>query len=286
MSAPPTLTVLSLGGGVQSSVMALMASQSLPPTGSGGAFDRIPDCAIFADTRWEPPSVYEHIEWLRDRLSFPLYVVDNGRSLREDVRSLTNHSGSRSYVDIPVFLKGRGGEGDGIGRRQCTDNYKIRPIRRRMRELLGLRPRQRVPAGTTVELWLGISTDEAIRMKTSRDRWIENRYPLIEAGMSRRDCMEWWEAHYDRPLERSACVACPFQSRQRWVETKRRWPELFAEAVEIDDRIRGGLALEKTPYLHTLRMPLAEAVALDEETLGADGLRDGFGNECEGHCGV
>ncbi len=176
MSAPPTLTVLSLGGGVQSSVMALMASQSLPPTGSGGAFDRVPDCAVFADTRWEPPSVYEHIEWLKDRLSFPLHVVDNGRSLREDVRSLTNHSGSRSYVDIPVYLKGRDGEGDGIGRRQCTDNYKIRPIRRRMRELLGLRPRQRVPAGTTVELWLGISTDEAIRMKTSRGQ--VDREPL------------------------------------------------------------------------------------------------------------
>ena len=286
MSAPPTLTVLSLGGGIQSSVMALMASQSLLPTGSGGAFDRIPDCAIFADTRWEPPSVYEHIEWLRDWLSFPLHVVDNGRSLREDVKALTNHSGSRSYVDIPVFLKGRGGEGDGIGRRQCTDNYKIRPIRRRIRDLLGLRPRQRVPAGTTVELWLGISTDEAIRMKTSRDRWIENRYPLIEAGMSRRDCMEWWAARYDRPLERSACVACPFQSRQRWVETKRRWPELFAEAVEIDDRMRNGLAFAKEPYLHSLRMPLADAVALDEETLGADGLRDGVGNECEGHCGV
>ena len=31
-------------------------------------------------------------------------------------------------------------------------------------------------------------------MKTSRDRWIENRYPLIEAGMSRQDCAEWWAA--------------------------------------------------------------------------------------------
>ena len=286
MSNSPTLTVLSLGGGVQSSVMALMASQSLPSTGSGGAFDRVPDCAVFADTRWEPPSVYEHIEWLKGRLSFPLYVVDNGRSLRDDVKALTNHSSSRRYVDIPVYLKGRDGEGDGIGRRQCTDSYKIRPIRRRMRELLGLRPRQRVPAGTTVELWLGISTDEAIRMKTSRDRWIENRYPLIEAGMSRRDCMEWWAARYNRPLERSACVACPFQSRQRWVETKRRWPELFAEAVEIDASMRDGLALRKTPYLHMLRMPLAQAVALDEAQLGVDGLRDGFGNECEGHCGV
>ena len=48
-------------------------------------------------------------------------------------------------------------------------------------------------------------------MKISRDRWIANRYPLIEAGMSRRDCIDlWWGARYDRPLERSACVACPF----------------------------------------------------------------------------
>ena len=205
MQAEPPLTVISLGGGVQSSVMALMAGES--------AFDRVPDCAIFADTHWEPPSVYDHIEWLAGQLRFPLYVVDNGRSLREDVKALTNHSDSRSYVDIPVYLKGRDGEGDGIGRRQCTENYKIRPVRRKIRELLGLKPRQRVPSGVSVELWLGISTDEAIRMKTSRDRWMTNRYPLIEAGMSRRDCMDWWAARYDRPLERSACVACPFQSR-------------------------------------------------------------------------
>ena len=188
-----------------------------------------------------------------------MYVVDNGRSLREDVKALTNHSGSRNYVDIPVYLKGHAGEGDGIGRRQCTDNYKIRPIRRRIRELLGLKPRQRVPNGTTVELWLGISTDEAIRMRTSRDRWMTNRYPLIEAGMSRKDCADWWAVRYDRPLERSACVACPFQSRKRWVETKRRWPELFAEAVEIDAKLRDGLAYVKEPYLHSKRMPLAQA---------------------------
>ena len=68
--------------------------------------------------------------------------------------------------------------------------------------------------------------------------------------MSRSDCLNWWQERYDRPLERSACVACPFQSRQRWVETKRRWPELFAEAVEIDARLRDGLTLDKTPYLH------------------------------------
>ena len=63
-------------------------------------------------------------------------------------------------------------------------------------------------------------------------------------------------------------------------------PEMFAEAVEIDARMRGGLAVDKTPYLHMLWMPLAQAVALDEARMGVDGQRDGFGNECEGHCGV
>ena len=215
-----------------------------------------------------------------------MYVVDNGRSLREDVKTFTNHSGNASFVDLPVYLKGRDGGSDGMGRRQCTEHYKIRPIQRKIRELLGLTKGQRVPSGTAVELWLGISTDEAIRMKPSRDRWIQNRYPLIEAGMSRKDCLHWWNTRYDRPLERSACVGCPYQSRQRWVETKRRWPELFAEAVEIDAKLRGRLAFAKEPYLHPRRVPLAQAVSLDEAELGTDGQSDGFGNECEGHCGV
>ena len=173
-----------------------------------------------------------------------------------------------------------------MGRRQCTEHYKIAPVRRKIRTLLGLTKGQRVPSATAVELWLGISTDEAIRIKPSRDRWIQNRYPLIEAGMSRRDCMDWWDARYERPLERSACIGCPYQPRRRWVETKRRWPELFAEAVALDANMRSRLAFAKEPYLHPRRIPLDQAVSRDEAQQGHDGERDGFGNECEGHCGV
>ena len=103
-----SLTVISLGGGVQSSVMALMAS--------GGALGPMPDYAIFADTHWEPPTIYTHLEWLAGNLAFPLHVVDNGRSLREDAKALTNHSGNRNFVDLPVYLKGSHGQGDGMGR--------------------------------------------------------------------------------------------------------------------------------------------------------------------------
>ena len=124
MQSIQSLTVISLGGGGQSSVMALMASQ--------GAFDAIPNCAIFADTHWEPPSLYTHLDWLAERLGFPVYVVDNGRSLREDAKALTNHSCNRGFIDLPLYLKGpartggRNGQSDGMGRRQCTEHYKIR----------------------------------------------------------------------------------------------------------------------------------------------------------------
>ena len=65
--------------------------------------------------------------------------------------------------------------------------------------------------------------------------------------------------------------SCHFQSRQRWVETNRRWPELFAEAVGIAHAMRGGLAVEKTPHLHVLRMPVFQACALDETALKVGG---------------
>ena len=66
----------------------------------------------------------------------------------------------------------------------------------------------------------------------------------------------------------------------------RRLRVLFAEAVEIDANMRDKLAFAKEPYLHPLRMPLTQAVMLDEAEPGAGGLSDGFGNECEGRCGV
>lgn len=117
----------------------------------------------------------------------------------EDAKAIVNHSGNPNFVDILVYLKGQDCQADGIGRRQCADSYKIRPIRRKIRQLLGLKPRQRVQFDTVVEMWHRISTNEAMRMRTSHDRWIENRYPLIKAEMSRKDCLAWWMARYDRP---------------------------------------------------------------------------------------
>lgn len=52
----PLLRVLSLGAGVQSSTLYLMAC-------AGEFGEESPTVAIFADTQWEPPAVYEWLEW-------------------------------------------------------------------------------------------------------------------------------------------------------------------------------------------------------------------------------
>ena len=53
---------LSLGAGVQSSVLALLLSRSDPRLAENG-YPK-PDIAVFADTGWEPDYVYRHLDWL------------------------------------------------------------------------------------------------------------------------------------------------------------------------------------------------------------------------------
>ena len=58
------LVVISLGAGVQSSTMALMAANGELPK---------PDCAIFADTGNEPKAVYTYLDFLKKILPYPIY---------------------------------------------------------------------------------------------------------------------------------------------------------------------------------------------------------------------
>src|SRR5690606_33579649 len=68
----PDLRVISLGAGVQSTTLILMAAR--------GEFDVMPDCAIFADTQWEPKAVYEHLDWLEREVGhiIMLWLQRNG----------------------------------------------------------------------------------------------------------------------------------------------------------------------------------------------------------------
>lgn len=244
---------LSLGAGVQSSTLALMVAK--------GEVQMV-DYAVFADTQSEPKSVYEWLSWLEPKLPFPVHRVTKG-NLRTDI--LADKKKEVRYM-LPTFTSD-----GGMGKRQCTRHYKLDPIRRAVR-LLGATSRK--PATALI----GISLDEAWRMKPSGVKHTINTWPLVEMKLTRHHCIEWMLKHYGLIPGKSACTFCPYGDNERLRELP---PEEFAEVVELDEfiRERGG-----TPgvaqYLRSERKPLPEI------DLSASGQTDLFINECEGMCGV
>lgn len=264
------LRVISLGAGVQSTTMALMAAH--------GEIGPMPDCAIFADTGSEPKSVYKHLHWLMSPnvLPFPVHIVSAG-NLRDHI--VEAMAGERRMDNRPPFFTEKGGPIN----RQCTTKHKIIPIGAKVRELAQIIKSDTMPA---VEQWIGISTDEAMRMKPARERWQVNRWPLIENKMSRYDCLGWLNRHgYPKP-PKSACTFCPYRNTANWKRLKADDPESWADAVAIDRLIRPGLPQEKRPqllFVHYSARPLEE---VDFSTLEDHGQLNLFNNECEGMCGV
>lgn len=267
-----TLTVISLGAGVQSSTMAIMAAK--------GDFPK-PDCAIFADTGYEPKMVYAYLDLLKKILPYPVYIVSKGNIKKDMLDSIDN--GTR-FLTAPFFTQNHITGKKGMLRRQCTADYKIVPIRQKIRELCGVEKGKHFPKDKYVEQWIGISTDEIGRMKPARDKYILNRHPLIEAKMSREDCVKYLKDNEIPLPEKSACIVCPFHNDSYWHFMKTERPIEFEDAVEFDKKIRtGSRNIKDKLYLHRSCKPLDEVEFNKKEN---DKQLDMFNNECEGMCGV
>ena len=269
---------LSLGAGVQSTVLALMAER-----GEYGLSK--PDVAIFADTGWEPPSVYEHLDWLSRQLSFEVVRVTAG-NIKDHILAGTSPDGN-NYLGIPAYLINEDGS-LAVAARQCTAKYKVRPINSYLRERLGFAPGRRAPKHVQVEIWMGISADEALRRKDSREEWATNRYPLIELGFSRAQLLNWFTEHYPgRYLPRSSCIGCPYRTDGEWKWLKSNSPDSFQEAVFVDRAlrevpvVRNAITRKGAAYLHRSRVPLSD---LDFE--GVADYDSHMADECEGLCGI
>lgn len=269
VSTNPILTCLSLGAGIQSSTIALLSSEL--PIGSGR-----PDCAIFADTGDEGEETYAYLKNLIPKLSFPVHIVSRG-SLSAALRS------GEDEARIPAFV-----EAGGISKRQCTRNWKIREIRKAVRAILGKPGRDYIAPGSVCQ-WIGISLNEAARMKPSGVRFIRNRFPLIERAMTRKDCISWLTERGHPIPPKSACVYCAFKSDIDWQEMKDFRPADFEKACLMDEwfrepeqvlRFRGRL------FLHKSFVPLRLVDFKPKPRLEKWFQPEMWINECEGMCGV
>ena len=266
--------VLSYGGGTQSTAMLLMALK-------GEINGVVPDYIIFSDTGWEPKSIYDWVYKVNDHIKERYgreIIFTNGGNLREDL--VNAYKNGTRVASMPLFTLSPDGE-KGMVMRQCTSEYKIMPVKKKVRDLLGYKSREKVKE--IVHMWKGISTDEIQRVKPIADRWIEAEHPLVEiVNVDRSACIAYVEREGLGTPAKSSCIGCPFHDDVTWREMKLNDPESFADAVEIDRMIRNTRNLRGKAFLHKSCKPLEE-VDLQEDQLD---IWDMFGNECEGMCGI
>jgi hypothetical protein len=253
------LVAVSFGAGHQTTALLVLVVEGRLPR---------PDAWLFADTGNEHRATYDYL------LDYSIpYATANGIRLTvlgADWRSAHYRADLETYCLDHHMLPG-------TFLRWCTDRYKVKPIHRYQKQVMG------ATAENPVESWIGISTDEIRRAVPSSEPTAVKRYPLIELGMSRADCDAVILAAGLPLPPKSGCWFCPFKSRAAWQAQKRTDPLLFMRS----------LALERNAYpKHDGRpryLPAfgsLEAVAAQDEIPGFDEAIEAEAGCVTGHCFV
>lgn len=244
----------------------------------------------------EPRAVYDHLEFLKTLGGPPIKTVSVGVKLGDNLKAGMNTTGQR-FVSIPAFMSiADDGQDNGIGRRQCTSEFKVEPIQLWIRRRLGAEPGKRVPEGRTAVQVFGLSFDEPTRVAKVKARvrplyWSTAEFPLFDEFLTRGHCVEYLRRRFPGyEVPRSACVFCPYHSDDEWLRLKTDDPEGWARAVEIDEAIRDKTSrcaqgLKSAQYLHRSCRPL---VQIDFTPSSPDRQRSfNFSTfDCEGMCGL
>ena len=202
---PDTLYVLNWGVGKNSSAaIALLIKLGVPL-----------DAILFADTGNEMPETMawmpKALQWIKDNAPhIPVYVVRSKRGL-----SISAFYKSRKILPI-------------VARRHCTVDFKIIPVRQKVRKLMKTYKKKKVLQ------YIGIGYDEVHRVKPADRKYITHCYPLVDLRINREMC-DRIIAGMGLPLPiKSGCYFCPFQSKKRWHELYNKHPVLFNYAKRME----------------------------------------------------
>lgn len=188
------------------------------------------DVILFADTGGERPATYEHVarmsEWLPRHGLPEISVVRKGgnrRTLEEDclVKSV-----------LPSLAYGRKG---------CSHKFKQEPQEKFFNNYPTRKEaRARWQRGEKIEKLIGYEFREERRWAKAKleDEKYVYRFPLVEWGWSRLECIAAIK-RAGLPLPgKSACFFCPASTKPEIDELKKTHPLLFKRAVAMEDKAR------------------------------------------------
>jgi len=195
------------------------------------------DEAIYVDHGCDWPETREYVRMMAER--FPITI------LKPDVEGFDNlYDYFWHYQIIPWMAV-----------RFCTMKFKVGVIEQHIK--------------TPCFMLVGIDAGEQHRAKISNNGGVENRFPLIEAGVGRENCKK---LIYDYGLQippKSGCYFCPYQRISQWKKLRRKYPNLFCKAEQLEARnIANSEAKGKVGhFIHSSKKPLRDVVKEKAEFL-------------------
>lgn len=237
--------IWSCGGGTQSGAIAALIRLGKLPR---------PDYAFMTDTGREKSSTWPFVDgFIRPALAsvgLELTIVKAANFARLDV-----------FWNDTVLLPGYTNIAGKVGKLSpyCSGKWKGDVAERWMRSI-GIE---------TCRNWIGISRDEARRIRAQHRPWLELWYPLIFAvPMHRYQCVELIRAEgWTKPIPHSACYMCPNLSDPEWIDMQMNQPQDFTKACNLEAEMRF-----KDPhfFLHPSCVPLAQVDFHAQATMFAD----------------
>lgn len=268
--------IVSYGGGTQSTALILMAlngEYGLPR----------PDFGVYADTGGEPEFINEYVRYfiklVKDTFDFDIFVIQYKKGLVEEqlCEGKISKTGKIYTSSVPpYFTKDETGK-VGMLNRQCTNDFKTRPINKFIKSKLA--------RGEQYRIWIAISFDERSRMKISTDKKRINYYPLVEHFIRRNESIDYVKKWGIKTPQRSSCFFCPFHSDRYWQWLKDFHPSEFERAVDFEKTVqaRPNDYNRDQIFLHRSCKPLDQVQFTDENQLN---MFPELIDECGGECGI
>ncbi len=198
-----TRHVLGISGGKDSAALAIYIKDNHPQIAEKMEY-------FFTDTGAELQEVYDTLDKLEAYLSKPVVRLSSGRDF--------NHFLTLNDNMLPSARV-----------RWCTRELKINPFE----EFVGDDP---------VISYVGIRADENREGYISHKPNIKAMFPFAQDGIVREDVFRILEESVGIPAyyewrSRSGCFFCFFQRQDEWLGLKRRHPELFQKALEMEQNV-------------------------------------------------
>jgi len=228
------------------------------------------------------------VDWAKKNNGVPLIRVQKSNLYRDLLAG--KNSTHQSWMPIPAFVRNPEGK-KGILRRQCTEEYKIAPVEKKVKELYGLAPGKWMPSDT--EFWIGVTIEEAKRISLPANKRTAKVYPFcnyisrrdgslfhsfLPKNYARVDCVQWLIKNGFRVPPESSCIFCPYHPDAAWMDMKKNRPQEWKACVVLDRSLRKSraAAIKGKVYLHESLTPLDQVKFKENQTQ--------INFECEGVC--